>query len=444
LVVFIFWVQVVKSTTHVWFSNLPLPAGRHSGFHTENGRYGSAGHRGEPSPFGSIPPLESGIARKFDRDFYPGSGCAVANTGFSNGPGLDHRSKDSDERHKRESFTVSGDGRDGGSSAVNDQPVRPYHSQVLSEVENSSWERDRSKGLISSGSWDSSQRSERDHRERLSGKPDSYSRREGKFSQYDAGRDWSQGDRDLDGSRLDRYGSSSRDGFSSDTLGGTKDSILGFDWRRKERSSSVSASRTSTYAPSNGGTKENVLRPQGLDVSGSISSPQHSPHSTPSSTVHDPSRDDGNQPSPPKRPRLGWGQGLAKYEKKKVVETDEISTPSPGFTVSESGRSIVSAALSGTTTETLQTQELHAAEESPVSVVSNPSTSPALTPTTSPLQQALESTLFCFPPLFLPPLALQTVDTLCSLHASYIAICLCDSAVFSTNIAASEAMAMYK
>jgi hypothetical protein len=160
--------------------------------------------------------------------------------------------------------------------------------------------------------------------------------------------------------------------------------------------------------------------------------------------VHDPSRDDGNQPSPPKRPRLGWGQGLAKYEKKKVVETDEISTPSPGFTVSESGRSIVSAALSGTTTETLQTQELHAAEESPVSVVSNPSTSPALTPTTSPLQQALESTLFCFPPLFLPPLALQTVDTLCSLHASYIAICLCDSAVFSTNIAASEAMAMYK
>jgi hypothetical protein len=193
LVVFIFWVQVVKSTTHVWFSNLPLPAGRHSGFHTENGRYGSAGHRGEPSPFGSIPPLESGIARKFDRDFYPGSGCAVANTGFSNGPGLDHRSKDSDERHKRESFTVSGDGRDGGSSAVNDQPVRPYHSQVLSEVENSSWERDRSKGLISSGSWDSSQRSERDHRERLSGKPDSYSRREGKFSQYDAGRDWSQG-----------------------------------------------------------------------------------------------------------------------------------------------------------------------------------------------------------------------------------------------------------
>lgn len=280
--------------------------------------------------------------------------------------------------------------------------MRPYQSQVLSEVENSSWERDRSKGLISSGSWDSSQRSEREHRERLSGKPDSYSRREGKFSQYDAGRDWSQGDRDLDGSRLDRYGSSSRDGFSSDTLGGTKDSILGFDWRRKERSSSVSASRTSSYIPSNGATKETVVRPQGLDVSGSISSPQHSPHSTPSSMVHEPSRDDGNHPSPPKRPRLGWGQGLAKYEKKKVVETDEVVTPSPGVTVSESGKSFVSATLSGTTTETLQTQEVHAAEESPVSVVSNPTTSPASMPTISPLQQVLESTLSFFLSCFIP------------------------------------------
>jgi len=56
--------------------------------HIENGRYGSAGHRGEPSPFGSIPNLENGLARKFDRDFCPGSGCPVTNTGFSNSPGL--------------------------------------------------------------------------------------------------------------------------------------------------------------------------------------------------------------------------------------------------------------------------------------------------------------------------------------------------------------------
>lgn len=384
-------------STRVCCVNLSLSAGRHSGFHTENGRYGSAGHRGEPSPFGSIPPLENGLARKFDRDFYPGSGCPAANTGFSNGPGLDHRSKDLDERHKRESFLVSGDSRDGGSSVANDQPVRPYHSQVLSEVENTSWERDRSKGLISSGSWDSSQRSERDHRERLSGKPGSYSsRREGKFSQYDSGRDWSQGDKDLDGSRLDRYGSSSRDGFSGDILGGTKDSILGFDWRRKERSSSVSASRSTTYVPSNGGSKESVVRPQGLDVSGSVPSPQHSPHSTPSSTVHEPPRDDGNHPSPPKRPRLGWGQGLAKYEKKKVVETDETATPSSGGTASENGRSVITAVVSSTTTEALQSQDVQAAEESPVSVVSNPTPLPVLTPSTSTLQQALESTLYFF------------------------------------------------
>ncbi|KAJ7532477.1 hypothetical protein O6H91_13G005100 [Diphasiastrum complanatum] len=35
--------------------------------------------------------------------------------------------------------------------------------------------------------------------------------------------------------------------------------------------------------------------------------------------------DESNHPLPRKRPRLGWGQGLAKYEKKKVVEIEKVA-----------------------------------------------------------------------------------------------------------------------
>lgn len=98
-----------------------------------------------------------------------------------------------------------------------------------------------------------------------------------------------------------------------------------------------------------------------------------------SSTVHEPPRDDGNHHTP----------GLAKYEKKKVVEIDETFTPSSGGTTSDNGRSVVTTVVSSTTTEGLQTHELHAAEESPVSVVSNPTTLCVSTPTPSPVQQAL-------------------------------------------------------
>lgn len=323
----------------------------------------------------------------------------MGSTGFSNGPGPDHRSKDLDERHKRESYVPSCEGRDVSSSVTSDQPVRPSHSQVLSEVENSNWERDRSKGLSSSGNWgsDASQRSsDRDHRERLTGKSDTYCRRDGKFSQLEASRDWTNGDKELEGSRLDRYGSSSRDNFSGENLGGSKDSsILGSDWRRRERSSSVSASRTSAFVTTNGGSRDPTFRLRTLDVPGSLSPPQHSPHSTPSSTVQEPSRDDGSHPSPPKRPRLGWGQGLAKYEKKKVVvDTDDSATLTSGGVVS--GRALVSSSSPPSTISDVQpAQELHALEESPVSVVSNPTVLITSLRSGSPPQQPLESK-FCF------------------------------------------------
>ncbi|XP_024374727.1 uncharacterized protein [Physcomitrium patens] len=359
--------------------------GRHIGFHAGNGRYGSAGQRGEPS-FGSFVPLENGLAPKFEQEsFYLGSGRPVVNTGFSSGPGLDYRSKELGERQRKGSFLTSGDGRDGGSSGVNVQHVRLYPSQVLTEVENTSWERERPKGQDGNG-WESSQRSEREHRERLLGKAESFSRREGRFSQFEEGRERSQVDKDSDGSKLDRCGSSSWDRCSGDTMCGSKVSANGFDWRRKERSTSVSASRNA----SNGCSKESVVRPPVLDVSGSPSSPQLSLRSTPSALV-EVSRDDGNHPSPAKRPRLGWGQGLAKYEKKnEVVETDDIFVSGSVDSASGSKRSSVTA-VSGVKTEVVQMLGLQAAEESSVSVISKLSTLPLPKVSSSPLQKALES-----------------------------------------------------
>lgn len=354
-------------------------AGRHSGFYTENGRYGVAASRGEPSPFGVIPPLENGLARKFERDpFHVGSEGPVASTGFSNGPGIDCRSKDLDERHKREpfmSYLSSGEGRDAGSSAVIDLPGRPYHSQVLAEVENSSWDRDRSKGVISNVPWESAQRSERDHRERAGGKPDLYSRRAGQSAQFDAGREWALGDKDLEGSRLDRYGSSSRDSFPGDSVAGGKEVTHGsYDWRSRERSAAVGVSRTSPFAVGNGILKDSAFRPHGLDVSGSLSSPQHSPHSTPPSSNHEQSRDDGSHPSPPKRPRLGWGQGLAKYEKKKVGDSDETA-PAVG-----SGNVTSAVSLPGAAAEAPSNLDVQADVEAPTSLVLKPTslTNPVL------------------------------------------------------------------
>jgi hypothetical protein len=92
---------------------------------------------------------------------------------------------------------------------------------------------------------------------------------------------------------------------------------------------------------------------------------------------------------------LGWGQGLAKYEKKKVVvDTDDSATLTSGGVVS--GRALVSSSSPPSTISDVQpAQELHALEESPVSVVSNPTVLITSLRSGSPPQQPLESK-FCF------------------------------------------------
>jgi nuclear receptor co-repressor 1 len=76
--------------------------------------------------------------------------------------------------------------------------------------------------------------------------------------------------------------------------------------------------------------KDSVVRGHGLEVAGGgLSSPQPSPHSALPSGCHDHGHGRSHH-SPPKRLRLGWGQGLAKYEKKKVGDVDESSLISSG------------------------------------------------------------------------------------------------------------------
>lgn len=112
----------------------------------------------------------------------------------------------------------------------------------------------------------------------------------------------------------DIAGKREQDGYggSGDSTGSSSYHIRSYqEWRPS------SALPLRTHVSNNGHLKESAVREQGLsDVLGSFSSNWHSPLSSPGNYTVDGGRDDGSQTSPRKRPRLGWGQGLAKYEKK--------------------------------------------------------------------------------------------------------------------------------
>lgn len=117
----------------------------------------------------------------------------------------------------------------------------------------------------------------------------------------------------------DIVGRREQDGYggSGDSTGSSSYHIRSYqEWRQSDRIAS-SGLPLRTHASNNGYLKESAAREQGLsDVLGSYSSNWHSPLSSPVNYTVDVGRDDGSQTSPRKRPRLGWGQGLAKYEKK--------------------------------------------------------------------------------------------------------------------------------
>ncbi|KAL2650814.1 hypothetical protein R1flu_018942 [Riccia fluitans] len=142
--------------------------------------------------------------------------------------------------------------------------------------------------------------------------------------------------------RVDRY-ASGRDTYARDTVHNGKESSSIYDWKRRERSSGPQ------WSPPFTSSSSSVQDGTGRFHSG-FDSPQPSPFAAASSapgneSVHEetthmspPKRprlgwgeatdsgyDDASHSSQPKRPRLGWGQGLAKYERKKSTDGEDCS-----------------------------------------------------------------------------------------------------------------------
>ncbi|XP_024380079.1 uncharacterized protein [Physcomitrium patens] len=135
----------------------------------------------------------------------------------------------------------------------------------------------------------------------------------GPMAQFGSGKGWGVGDKKSELSRFERYGTGNRDGSRAEYEGNSRDLGFPYGWRR-ERSQSSAIARHSSFTSGNRSFGEH-----GGKGSLSVSSGHDSPFVTGLS-----SNQDSDHPSPSKRPRLGWGQGLAKYEKK-VGDTEDVS-----------------------------------------------------------------------------------------------------------------------
>jgi hypothetical protein len=261
--------------------------GHYSGFFAEIGRNG-------PS-FSATGPVDTGLVRRFYRNPYPsGTSPAARNQGFSGSAGADYRASDAEDRDQ---FLPSGDGNEGL-----DQLLPPHKPQIHSDSPLlRSGERTRT---IGSRNWEYPPRIDRGNITRPHGNADLYSSRKRSIvTQFDSGRDWGVGDNRSEIGRFERYGVGCGDG-RADYEGSNKDTSFFHGWRRDRGNSGVIARHSSSTTSQNSGE----LRGRG---SLSVGSAHDSLHATILS-----SNQDFDQPSPSKRPRLGWGQGLAKYEKK--------------------------------------------------------------------------------------------------------------------------------
>lgn len=282
--------------------------GRHGPMH-ENGRYGSAAGRPSDLVTHLWSPSENG---KAERDF-----CGGPSPGYSSSPSTEKPSKDSDGHHFRDSNLSPSETRPASSPRF-DPPSRLYGNQNTLDG-TALRERERSKFSSSPYAWEKSHR-ERDYRERAWGRPD-YHRRTYSLPKLDSPRDWSGGDRELLEGRIDRYGSaSSREPAFSDVLNIASKEHHRYDWRNRDRSLFRGfASRSSACAPSsNSHSMDNGTASACLEVPRASSPPK--PSATQGFVSHEPHCEDAGVASPKKRPRLTWGQGLAKYEKEKVED----------------------------------------------------------------------------------------------------------------------------
>jgi hypothetical protein len=313
--------------SHDFLLLLFVTVGRQNGFYTDNGEYSTpAAARGaEPAAFFAAPSsVESNLAWKFENDsFHVGSGAAVLSPVFNGSRSIDYRVKDVGDWHTQDPYVSPPvNGRD--SSVMIDQRFRPFHVHGFVESDRCLVDQECSKLVSgSANNLELSHRTSRDHRDRQQSKSDLYSRKRGAFGHFDSGKDWISSDKE-DGSRLDRYGTSSHENIFRDSQGGSNDSGHTHEWQSR----GTSTLRGSLFGAGNGMIRNVGVRAHVLDSrTSSLLSPQHLSHSTSPSARLEPVCDEVDLPSPPKRPRLGWGQGLAKYEKKKVGDSDESPSP---------------------------------------------------------------------------------------------------------------------
>ncbi|MCO5605867.1 hypothetical protein L7F22_060051 [Adiantum nelumboides] len=268
--------------------------GRHEA--VENGRYRSAVGRSESST-SLRSPTQIG---KAERD--------ICSPGYGSSPNIDRPSKSSDGHHYRDGRLSPGSVRPLSSPRIDSRP----HGNHNDSEGLGSWDRERSRFSSPPYGWDASNRG-RDYRERTWGRPDY--RRPCPLPKLDSSKEWSQSDRELLEGRIDRYSSvSGREiGFADVASASNRDSTRN-DWRTREK---TVQSVFPTYSQGNNlysRDSKNVFLAS--DAVGAVSPPQRSPLQ--SSFSHDSDLDVG--PASKKRPRLTWGQGLAKYEKEKTGE----------------------------------------------------------------------------------------------------------------------------
>ncbi|KAH7405305.1 hypothetical protein KP509_15G065000 [Ceratopteris richardii] len=264
----------------------------------ENGRYRNGVGRSESSSSLLSPPQ----IHAAERD--------VCSPSYFSSPGMERTPKSLDGHHHREALSSPSNARHLPSPRVDS---RVYNFQNGSEALGT-WDRERSRftsppyanGLSSRG-WD--------HRERNWSRPDC--RRPCPLPKLDVSKEWSQSDRELLEGRIDRYSSlSSREMGFSDVVCTSSRDCLKNERKGRERSSQMGGMALSPSDPTY--SRDTKYSSHVVDTLGAISPQQHSPFGNP--LAHDSDLDSSGLPSSKKRPRLTWGQGLAKYEKEKTAE----------------------------------------------------------------------------------------------------------------------------
>ena len=253
-------------------------------------------------------PLDSSSIRssengKAERDTFCLSG------GYISSPNADKHIKDTDGLHFRDTHITPVDVRTVSSPHYDPSPRNGNQNsfEILGSREG-----ERLKSSSSHYSWGVSHR-DLEFREKNVGRPDHY-RRACPLPKLDSSREWSVENREMLEGRIDRYGSASnREPLFSEVC---KDQSR-HEWRNRDRGLySGLSSRMPTY-PSKSHPRDIGIVSARSEALGVISPKEET--MVQNSQMHVLNAEDPISNSK-KRPRLTWGQGLAKYEKEKTEE----------------------------------------------------------------------------------------------------------------------------